>query len=275
MHYGPAHRNGRSKACGVSKSPKRCRRSTVSRRSVLRTARQPANIIFPFVFPTALLAVTSAGLSPATKIPGFPSNSFLAFFLAFPFIQGALFATMNAGTDLARDIQSGFLNRLALTPLRGGALIVGQLGGIAVLAFVQNCYYLTVGLIAGVHIASGPAGVAVLLVFMMLISLGFGALGAFAALKTGSGEAVQGLFPAFFVFLFLSSMNIPRNLIQTTWFRDVATINPVSYLLETVRSLVIIGWDGEALALGFGMVLVIIVVATALATRALRTRLAR
>jgi hypothetical protein len=46
-----------------------------------------------------------------------------------------------------------------------------------------------------------------------LVALGFGALGAFAALRTGSGEAVQSLFPAFFVFLFLSSMNIPRNLI--------------------------------------------------------------
>ena len=63
----------------------------------------------------------------------------------------------------------------------------------------------------------------VLLVFVVLISLGFGALGAFAALRTGSGEAVQGLFPLFFVFLFISSMDIPRNLIETTWFRDVAT----------------------------------------------------
>ena len=98
----------------------------VARRSVLRTARQPANIIFPFVFPTALLAVTSAGLSPATKIPGFPSDSFLAFFLAFPFIQGALFATMNAGTDLARDIQTGFLSRLSLTPMRRLAVLYDE-----------------------------------------------------------------------------------------------------------------------------------------------------
>ena len=93
----------------------------LARRSVIRTVRQPANIAFPFIFPIALLAVTSAGLSAATKLPGFPTDSFLAFFLAFPFIQGALFATMNVGTDLARDIQIGFLNRLALTPMRGAA----------------------------------------------------------------------------------------------------------------------------------------------------------
>ena len=147
----------------------------VARRSIVRTARQPANTIFPFVFPTALLAVTSAGLSPATKLPGFPSDSFLAFFLAFPFIQGALFATMNAGTDLARDIQSGFLNRLALTPLHGGALIVGQLGGIAVLAFIQNCYYLTVGLIAGVRLESGIVGGIVLIILATGVAIAFGA----------------------------------------------------------------------------------------------------
>jgi len=80
----------------------------------------------------------------------------------------------------------------------------------------------------------------------VLVVLAFGALGLFAALRTGSGEAVQGLFPAFFVFLFISSMAIPRNLMTVTWFRDVATANPVSYLIEGVRSLIVVGWDGQA-----------------------------
>ena len=86
---------------------------------------------------------------------------------------------------------------------------------------------------------------------------------------------MQSLFPAFFVFLFISSMNIPRNLIETTWFRDAATVNPVSYLLEAVRSLIITGWDGEALALGFGIATVIAVVALAASSWALRVRMAR
>src|SRR5204863_5986859 len=116
----------------------------------------------------------------------------------------------------------------------------------------------------GVHVASGPAGVLVLIVFAVFVCLGFGAVGAFAALRKGSGEAVQGLFPVFFVFLFISSMSIPRNLMEITWFRDVATANPVSYLLECVRSLVITGWDGEALALGFGITGAITVVSLAL-----------
>jgi ABC-2 type transport system permease protein len=247
----------------------------IARRSVLRTARQPANIIFPFVFPTALLAVTSAGLSPATEIPGFPTDSFLAFFVAFPFIQGALFATMNAGTDLARDIQTGFLNRLALTPLRGGALIVGQLAGIAVMGFVQSLYYLAVALIIGVRLETGVTGAVVLIVLATAIAIAFGALGAFFALRTGSGEAVQGLFPLLFVGLFLSSMNLPRNLIETDWFRIVATFNPISYLIEGLRSLIIAGWDWQALALAFGFAAALAVGSLAAATWALSLRLTR
>jgi ABC-2 type transport system permease protein len=247
----------------------------LSRRSVVRTIRQPANVVFPLVFPLLLLAVNAGGLDAATRLPGFPTDSFVAFALAIPFIQGALFATMNAGTDLARDIQTGFLSRLALTPMRGVAVLAGQLGGVLAMGVMQALVYLGVGLAVGVRLATGPLGALVLIAFAILVSVGFGALGAFAALRTGSGEAVQTLFPAFFVFLFLSSMNMPRNLIEIAWFRAVATANPVSYLIECVRSLIITGWDGEALMLGFGMAAAIAALALTLAAVALRTRLTR
>jgi ABC-2 type transport system permease protein len=244
-------------------------------RSVTRTMRQPASAIPPILFPVSLMLVNAAGLDASTRLEGFPTDSFLAFALAVPFIQGALFSTMNAGTDLARDIQNGFLNRLALTSMRGPALLAGQLGGIVLLGLIQAIVYIVVGLLAGVDFESGALGILVLLVFSALVSVAFGALGAFLALRTGSGEAIQGLFPFLFVFLFLSSMNAPRDLIAVDWFRLVATANPVSYLIECVRSLVITGWDGQALALGFGLGTAIAIVSVALASLALKERLAR
>ena len=247
----------------------------LARRSVVRTFRQPANIVFAFFFPLLLLAVNVGGLDAATRIPGFPSDSFLDFALAFTFMQGALFATTNAGTDLARDIQTGFLNRLALTPLRGTALLAGQLAGVVVLGLAQSILYLSVGLAAGARLEAGVAGVVVLLVLAALIATAFGAIGAFLALRTGSGEAVQGLFPLLFVLLFLSSMNLPRNLIEIEWFRIVATINPVSYLIEGLRSLIISGWDAQALALAFGIGLGLAAAALGVASLALGGRLAR
>src|SRR5216684_162111 len=247
----------------------------LARRSIARTMRQPAQIVPALVFPLFLLAVNTGGLNNVTKLPGFPTDSYLTFALSITFMQGAMFALMNAGTNLAADVETGFLNRLALTPLRGSALLTGMLAGVLVLGFVQAATFLLVGLTAGAHISAGVGGVLVIFALSFLMTLGFGAIGSAAALRTGSGEAVQGLFPLFFVLLFLSSMSLPRELIQTDWFREIATWNPVSYLIEAVRSLLITGWDGRALALGFAVAVGLVAVGTVLASLALRTRLVR
>lgn len=247
----------------------------IARRSILRTSRQPGVWIPPVTFPLMLMAVNSNGLRAATHLPGFPTHSFLAFFMPFSFMQGALFASAIAGTDLARDIDTGFLNRLALTPVRGSALLLGQIGGAVGLGAIQAVIYLCVGLAAGVHIDAGVPGALLILLLAVLIAAGFGTLGLWIALRTGSGEGVQSQFPLLFFTLFISSMNLPRNLIEVTWFRDIATVNPVSYLIEAIRSLVIIGWDAQALLLGFGFTLGIIALAMTLAGRQLRVRMAR
>ena len=249
--------------------------AAIARRSVVRTARQPASVIPPLVFPVALMAVNAAGLQASTDLAGFPTDSFLAFALAVPFIQGALFSTMNAGTDLARDIQTGFVNRLALTGLRDWALLVGQISGVVALGVFQAVFYLAVGFAVGVEFESGPLGIVVLLAYAVLVSLAFAALGAFLAFRTGSGETIQALFPVLFVFLFISSMNTPRDLIDVQWFQTAATLYPVSYMLEAVRSLIIEGWDAQALALGFGFTIVLGLISVPLAGHALRTRMTR
>jgi ABC-2 type transport system permease protein len=223
----------------------------VAGRSLARTFRQPAMIIPNITFPLLVLAINSNGLRAATHLPGFPTTSFLDFFIPVCFLQGALFAAIVSGLDLGRDIDSGFLNRLALTPVRGTGLLLGELGGAAGLGAIQAFTYLIVGVAFGVRFETGVAGALVLLLLAILIAIGFGTLGLFLALRTGSGEAVQSSFPLFFFLLFISSMNLPRDLIEISWFRDLATINPVSYMIEAMRSLVISGWDGQALALGF------------------------
>jgi ABC-2 type transport system permease protein len=247
----------------------------LARRSLLRTARQPAQLIPALIFPLFMLAVNASGLKSATNLPGFPTRSYLTFALALPFIQSALFAVINAGTDVVLDLETGFLNRLQLTPVRGAALLVGELTGVVVLGQVAALFYLAVGLIFGAHIAAGVGGLFVLLALAALISVAFGSLGMFAALRTASGEAVQALFPLFFVVLFLSSVYLPRNLIHSAWFRTVASWNPVSYLLEGVRSVLITGWDATALARAFLIAGAIALLALTASAVALRSRMGR
>ena len=247
----------------------------LARRSVVRTLRQPAQFVPALIFPLFLLAVNSGGLKDATNLPGFPTDSYLTFALAVTFMQGALFSVMNSGTDLARDIETGFLNRLALTPLRGAALLSGLLAGSIVLGVVQGVVYLVVGLAAGAELAAGVGGALVIVALSVAVTTAFGTIGMFAALRTGSGEAVQGLFPVFFVFLFLSTGSLPLGLIQTDWFHTVAAINPVSYLLQAFRSVLIEGWDLGELALGFGIAFALFAIGMTAAAAALKTRLVR
>ena len=86
---------------------------------------------------------------------------------------------------------------------------------------------------------------------------------------------MQALFPLALGLLFLSSMFMPRNLISADWFRTIATYNPMSYLVEAPRSLLITGWNGEALALGGGLSAAAVVLGLAGAVRSLNRWIVR
>ena len=108
----------------------------MARRAVIQTLRQPALIIPPIVFPLIMMAINTGGLHAAVNLPGFPADTYLDFAIAVPFMQGSLFACINAGAALARDVESGFLKRLAMTPMQRAALLMGQLGGVMLVAGV-------------------------------------------------------------------------------------------------------------------------------------------
>jgi ABC-2 type transport system permease protein len=247
----------------------------LARRSIVRTLRQPAAIVPATLFPLILLAINAAGLDSATSLPGFPTDSYLTFALAFAFLQAGVFAVIGAGQNLAEDRQSGFFSRMQLTPIKAPALLAGQLAGTLALGLFQALTYIAVGLAAGGHVQAGIPGALVLIALATLISLAFGSIGLYAGMRASSPESVQSIFPLIFVFLFMSSMSLPRDLIETDWFQTIATYNPVSYMIEGIRSLLITGWDVEALALGFGCALAILLAGLAAASYALRDRMVR
>ena len=247
----------------------------LAQRSISRTLRDTGGVVSAILFPLVLFAIVSSGLSESTEIPGFPTTNFTSFALTIAFANGAMVMIANTGQGIATDVESGFINRMALTPMRGEALIVAQLAGAVALGLIQAVLFLGIGYAAGARIEAGPLGAVVLVILFLVTLLGFGMVGIFIGIRTGSGQAVQALAPLTLVFLFFSSVNMPRNLIQTDWFRYIATGNPVSYLVEGMRSLLITGWDAEALALGFGVALTIFVIFLVASTRALSQRLVR
>jgi ABC-2 type transport system permease protein len=247
----------------------------LARRSIARTLRQPAIVIPSFVFPLFLLAVLSGAGDRVTKIQHFPTKSYVTFVLGGMMIQASAGAVTMAGLALGSDIETGFLYRMALTPVRGSVLLIAQLAGIAVLGVLQTVIVLVVGLTLGnASIEAGVPGAFVLILIVLLVTLTFGAIGMFVAVKTGSADRVHPLFSLTLALLFMSSVAMPRNLIQEDWFKTIATVNPLSYPIEAARSLFITGWDKEALALGCGIAGGALILALIGAVSSLRRRTA-
>ena len=243
----------------------------LAQRAILRTFRQPPLVVQGIVFPLFLFAFTVGGLGKlATQLPGFPTSSYSTFALALTFAYSAVFATVVGGGALGEDIRSGFVTRTALTATPGIALVLGQLSGVVVFAVFQSVVYLVVGLAAGASIAAGPGGALVMIALAVLGALAFGSLGMLLAQKTRSPEAVQGLLPLLTVFMFLSSMSLPRGLISTGWVRTVASFNPISYVIEGQRSLLVNGWDGQALGFAAAVAVAILVPAVFVTVAGLR-----
>jgi ABC-2 type transport system permease protein len=247
----------------------------LARRSIAGTLRQPVLILPNLVFPLFILAVLSANGDQVTELKGFPTDSYITFLLGATLVQGAASATTMAGNALGSDIETGFLSRLALTRVRGSVLVAAQLAGVAVLGMGQTAIYLLAGLAVGASVEAGVAGAAALFGVVLLMTLAFGAIGLFAALRMGSAQQVQSLFAIALGLLFMSSMIMPRNLIEEDWFKTIATYNPMSYVVEAPRSLLVSGWDGEALALGCGFAAAAGIAALTVAVATLRRRMIR
>jgi ABC-2 type transport system permease protein len=251
------------------------RQSTaLARRAIIATARQPQNVLPPLLFPLLFNALNTAALSKTIHLPGFPPvDSFLDFLIATTVVQGVLFGASAAGNDMAIDIETKFLDRLVASPVSRSAILVGRVAGAAVFGCVQAIIFLAVLAVFGGRVHGGPAAIAVIIVAATLLAAGVGALSVALAIRTGSAEAVQAFFPLFFAFLFFSSGYFPRNLMHG-WFHTVATYNPLTWLIEGMRHLVIVGFDARQALQAIAVPAVIFVIGAVLSSLALKARIA-
>lgn len=221
----------------------------LAKRSLVRTWRQKPLLMQGIIFPLFIFAFNASGLDLAKKIGGFPTDSYTTFALALTFVFCGIQAVTIAGVQLGEDIGTGFIRRPSLTQTPSIALLLGQLVGVVLFALCQATIFVAVGLAAGADIEAGAGGAVAIVVLAGIYALALGTVGVLLALTTRSAESVQSISPLLMAALFLSSLSLPRELIQTDWFQQVATYNPMSYLVEAPRSLLIEGWDAQTLVL--------------------------
>lgn len=246
----------------------------MSRRAILALARQPSLVVPSIIFPLFFAALGASSFSRAINVPGFPDvDSYLDFALAGSITQGVLFGSTVGATALATDIENGFFDRLLSAPTSRPAIIVGRMAGGMAYGAVQAVVFVVVLLPFGLSIKGGVAGFLALVASATVLALAVGALMATFAIRTGSSEATQGAFPLLFILLFFSSAFFPRETMSGA-YATLADWNPISYLVEAQRELVIVGFSASAAVQAVLIPGVMAVASIALALASLRKRLA-
>ncbi len=214
----------------------------------LRAVPRDLESVMPPVFIALFFFLVNVGTLQNLTEHNIPHFDFRAFQLPTAILLGV--TGVSRAPALVIDVQDGYFDRLLLTPVRRLAILLGHLVADVAVAAALTIPIIIVGFLLGVRFEAGPVGIVVFIAVAALWSLAFSGFGYAIALKTGNPGAVNSSFLLFFPFLFLTTSYVPRSQL-TGWLDVVAGWNPVTYLLEGLRSLVTVGWSatdiGEAL----------------------------
>ncbi|MEX0594486.1 MAG: ABC transporter permease [Patescibacteria group bacterium] len=200
----------------------------------------------PFFMPIFFFAVNSLSLSALAQVPGFPDVSYKDFIAPVAIFTAIFFSAGNAGIELVQDIQSGYFKKLIIMPINRLAIVLAKLTEIAVQSLGQGIVMLILLLAWGVTIKAGFLGVLAIFGILMLFAMAWSCIGMIFALRTQNARLVQSMFILVFPLLYLTTSQSPRELLPATFAR-VTDFNPVTYIIEGIRALVLQGWGSPAI----------------------------
>jgi ABC-2 type transport system permease protein len=242
----------------------------LGRRALRGIPRDPESVFPALIIPVFFFTVNVGALQDVAE--GMPGVDYKAFQLPV----AILFAVTGVSRSnvLVLDIQGGYFDRLALTPVNRLAMLLGFMVADVALVLALMTPVVLLGLALGVGFETGVLGVLAFLGLGAVWALVYNGFPYAIALKTGNPAAVNSSFLLFFPVLFLAPVFLPRE-VMTGWMGTVAGYNPTTYMLEGMRSLITGGWDAGAIAGGAAAIAAIGVVSIPLALWALLGRVRR
>lgn len=245
--------------------------ATVATRGIRGLTREPESVIPALLIPMFFFFVNIGALEGIAEGAGGITD-----FRAFQLPVAIVFAVtgVSRAPALVTDIQGGYFDRLLATPMRRPALLLGLMVADVVLILALSSLVTIVGFLMGIRFATGVGGVLVFLAIAALWGLAFTGFAYAIALKTGNPAAVNSAFLLFFPFTFLTSSFLPIEALSG-WMQAVAKVNPVTYLLDGLRSLITEGWKVGELGGALIAIAAVGAVSFSLAFLALKGRVAR
>jgi ABC-2 type transport system permease protein len=223
----------------------------VAWRSIHNFLTNPAFFLPALIFPLFFFLSFAGGLSAIGNVPGFNfPTGYTAFQFVFVLLQSAAFGGVFTGFGIARDFETGFAQRYLLAASNRNGIVAGYAIAAFVRALVTWTVLTTVALVAGMNIDGGGVDIVGLYVLAVLINVAATMWAAGVAMRVRSiqgGPLMQ--FPVFLI-LFLAPVYVPLSLLSG-WIHTVASVNPITALLEAGRGF--ISGDPTVIALAFAI----------------------
>ncbi len=206
----------------------------IAGRSLRLIPRMPSTFIPSLVMPIFLTISFAGAFSGLVLIPGFPADKIIDWFIPMTTLQGGAFAGITTGMGIARDLESGFYDRLLSSPATRSALLAGPLLASVLRAAIPLSILVVIALAAGATFHGGVATVGTLAVATLGMAYVGGAWAIGLALRFKSQQATPLMQTGIFLLVFLSTAQMPIDLL-TGWLHTVARFNPMTNVLALAR----------------------------------------
>ncbi len=230
-------------------------------RWIRKTLRRPQFLFFSLVQPIVWFVLFTQAFSSIANIPGFSqlthTDSYLTFFTAAVIIQTVISSAMQSGMGMVTDIESGYMDKMRVAPIHRSAILMGKMLSDGTRILIQTAVIIGLGLVLGVTISTGALGLLVLFAIAMTFGIAWSGISTFIGLATKNSEATLMIsLLTTFPLLFLSTAVMPKFLLPP-WVQTVATYNPMSYIADALRGLIIPGFDWTVLIYGLLTILIV------------------
>jgi len=217
-------------------------------RTTRRFIRVPANFISIIFFPLIQLLVFSQLYQDIVQLPGFVGqSSYLAYLAPGQIAFTAFMAVAWSGYGLLVEYRSGYIDKLRASPIRHWSILAGEMVPLFFQAAAMSAIILVVSLLLGATIVTGVGGFLIILVLAGVFGIAFAGASFIPALLTKSEQATSTFSLLLFPLMFASTAFVPEALMPG-WLRVVNAWNPISYLIEAIRALMVSGYDWNAIA---------------------------
>jgi ABC-2 type transport system permease protein len=213
---------------------------TLWRRSLYEVLRVRGALLPATIAPVVFMLGITGQFGRLTGLEGFPTDSYISWIVPLSCLQGAGFAGAATGSNLARDIEQGWFDRLLVAPVPRPLLLVGPILGGVTRSLVPATVVLIVGLALGADLTGGVAGLLALYVACVGFCTAAGLWGVFMAVTFRTQQAGPLMQQGVFLAVFLSTAYTPEVLLRG-WLGEVAQYNPVTYVLELARQATVAG----------------------------------